>query len=38
MPDHQCADAGRHDARILAVAEQEIAAHGANASPEQIAR
>ncbi|MFD7653853.1 TetR/AcrR family transcriptional regulator [Actinosynnema sp. NPDC059797] len=38
MPDRQRADARRNYARILAVAEQEVAAHGANASLEQIAR
>lgn len=38
MPDHQRADARRNYARILAVAEREVAAHGANASLEQIAR
>ncbi|MQY05022.1 TetR/AcrR family transcriptional regulator [Actinomadura macrotermitis] len=34
----QRADARRNHARILAVAEQEVAAHGAGASLEQIAR
>ncbi|GAA2728493.1 TetR/AcrR family transcriptional regulator [Actinocorallia aurantiaca] len=34
----QRADARRNYARILAVAEEEVAAHGANASLEQIAR
>ncbi|MFD3520194.1 TetR/AcrR family transcriptional regulator [Streptomyces sp. NPDC058653] len=34
----QRADARRNYARILAVAEQEVAAHGADASLEQIAR
>ncbi|MFD7665429.1 TetR/AcrR family transcriptional regulator [Streptomyces sp. NPDC059788] len=38
MPDGQRADARRNHARILAVAEQEVAAHGADASLEQIAR
>ncbi|MEU7694397.1 TetR/AcrR family transcriptional regulator [Microbispora hainanensis] len=38
MPERQRADARRNYARILAVAEQEVAAHGANASLEQIAR
>lgn len=38
MPEHQRADARRNYARVLAVAEQEIAAHGAGASLEQIAR
>ena len=38
MPDQQRADARRNHARILAVAEREVAAHGANASLEQIAR
>nr|WP_042179348.1 TetR/AcrR family transcriptional regulator [Kibdelosporangium sp. MJ126-NF4]CEL13773.1 Transcriptional regulator, TetR family [Kibdelosporangium sp. MJ126-NF4]CTQ88141.1 Transcriptional regulator, TetR family [Kibdelosporangium sp. MJ126-NF4] len=39
MPDqHQRADARRNYTRILAVAEQEVATHGANASLEQIAR
>lgn len=38
MPDHQRADARRNYARILAVAEEEVAAHGAGASLEQIAR
>ncbi|WP_431977023.1 TetR/AcrR family transcriptional regulator [Micromonospora haikouensis] len=36
--DHQRADARRNYARILAVAEQEVAAHGGGASLEQIAR
>ncbi|QFZ17690.1 TetR/AcrR family transcriptional regulator [Saccharothrix syringae] len=36
--DHRRADARRNYARILAVAEQEVAAHGAQASLEQIAR
>ena len=34
----QRADARRNYARILAVAEEEVAAHGADASLEQIAR
>ncbi|MEV0616616.1 TetR/AcrR family transcriptional regulator [Nonomuraea sp. NPDC050404] len=38
MPDRQRADARRNYARILAVAEQEVAAHGAGASLEQISR
>lgn len=38
MPDHQRADARRNYARILAVAEAEVAAHGSAASLEQIAR
>jgi AcrR family transcriptional regulator len=38
MPDRQRSDARRNYARILAVAEAEVAAHGANASLEQIAR
>jgi AcrR family transcriptional regulator len=38
MPDHRRADARRNYARVLAVAEQEVAAHGAGASLEQIAR
>jgi AcrR family transcriptional regulator len=38
MPDTQRADARRNYARILAVAEEEVAAHGAGASLEQIAR
>jgi AcrR family transcriptional regulator len=38
MPEHQRADARRNYARILAVAEREVAAHGAGASLEQIAR
>lgn len=38
MPEHQRADARRNYARVLAVAEEEIAAHGAGASLEQIAR
>ncbi|MEV7679992.1 TetR/AcrR family transcriptional regulator [Streptomyces sp. NPDC088341] len=38
MPDRQRADARRNYARILAVAEEEVAAHGAGASLEQIAR
>ncbi|MFC5747368.1 TetR/AcrR family transcriptional regulator [Actinomadura rugatobispora] len=38
MPDRQRADARRNYARILAVAEEEVAAHGAAASLEQIAR
>ncbi|GAB3949910.1 TetR/AcrR family transcriptional regulator [Kribbella albertanoniae] len=38
MPNQQRADARRNYARILAVAEAEVAAHGANASLEQIAR
>ncbi|MGW5860551.1 TetR/AcrR family transcriptional regulator [Streptomyces sp. NPDC055239] len=35
---HQRADARRNYARILAVAEEEVATHGGNASLEQIAR
>jgi AcrR family transcriptional regulator len=38
MPDGQRADARRNYTRILAVAEEEVAAHGAGASLEQIAR
>ncbi|MGH3374268.1 MAG: TetR/AcrR family transcriptional regulator [Actinoallomurus sp.] len=38
MPDRQRADARRNYTRILAVAEEEVAAHGADASLEQIAR
>ncbi|GAB2848280.1 TetR/AcrR family transcriptional regulator [Actinoallomurus bryophytorum] len=38
MPDRRRADARRNYARILAVAEEEVAAHGADASLEQIAR
>jgi AcrR family transcriptional regulator len=38
MPDRQRADARRNYSRILAVAEAEVAAHGAGASLEQIAR
>jgi AcrR family transcriptional regulator len=38
MPGPQRADARRNYARILAVAEEEVAAHGAGASLEQIAR
>lgn len=38
MPDGQRADARRNYARILAVAEEEVAAQGAGASLEQIAR
>ncbi|PSK93722.1 TetR family transcriptional regulator [Murinocardiopsis flavida] len=38
MPDRQRADARRNYARILAVAEEEVAAHGTDASLEQIAR
>ncbi|MFB9831200.1 TetR/AcrR family transcriptional regulator [Actinoallomurus acaciae] len=38
MPDRQRADARRNYGRILAVAEDEIAAHGADASLERIAR
>ncbi|GAB3680227.1 TetR/AcrR family transcriptional regulator [Saccharopolyspora tripterygii] len=38
MPDQQRADARRNYARILAVAEEEVAARGAEASLEQIAR
>ena len=38
MPEQQRADARRNHALILAVAEDEVAAHGANASLEQIAR
>lgn len=37
-PVQQRADARRNHARILAVAEREVAAHGAQASLEQIAR
>jgi AcrR family transcriptional regulator len=38
MPEHRRADARRNYARILAVAEEEVAAHGAGASLERIAR
>ncbi|NJP99927.1 TetR/AcrR family transcriptional regulator [Streptomyces zingiberis] len=38
MPEHRRADARRNYARILTVAEEEVAAHGADASLEQIAR
>lgn len=38
MADRQRADARRNYERILAVAEQEVAVHGGNASLEQIAR
>ncbi len=38
MAEHQRADARRNYTRILAVAEEEVAAHGAGASLEQIAR
>lgn len=38
MPERQRADARRNYAHILAVAENEVAAHGADASLEQIAR
>ncbi|WP_051707112.1 MULTISPECIES: TetR/AcrR family transcriptional regulator [unclassified Streptomyces] len=38
MPDRQRADARRNYARILAIAEKEVAAHGADASLERIAR
>jgi AcrR family transcriptional regulator len=38
MPDRQRADAQRNYARILTVAEEEVAAHGSGASLEQIAR
>ncbi|MEV0085400.1 helix-turn-helix domain-containing protein [Saccharopolyspora sp. NPDC050642] len=38
MSEHQRADARRNYARILAVAEEEVAAQGAGASLEQIAR
>ncbi|TQM32964.1 TetR/AcrR family transcriptional regulator [Nocardia bhagyanarayanae] len=38
MPERQRADARRNYARVLAVAEAEVAAHGAGASLEQIAR
>ena len=38
MPDRQRSDAQRNYARILAVAEAEVAVHGAGASLEQIAR
>ncbi|SDO39031.1 TetR/AcrR family transcriptional regulator [Lentzea jiangxiensis] len=38
MTDRQRADARRNHERILAVAEREVAAHGAQASLEQIAR
>jgi AcrR family transcriptional regulator len=38
MAERQRADARRNYARILAVAEEEVATHGAGASLEQIAR
>jgi AcrR family transcriptional regulator len=38
MTDHQRADARRNYAHILAVAMEEVSAHGAGASLEQIAR
>src|ERR1700754_4049074 len=38
MPAHKRADARRNYLRVLAVAEEEIAEHGAGASFEQIAR
>ncbi|WP_157254425.1 TetR/AcrR family transcriptional regulator [Nonomuraea typhae] len=38
MPETRRADARRNYARILAVAEEEVATHGADASLEQIAR
>lgn len=38
MTEHRRADARRNHARVLAVAEREVAAHGAGASLEQIAR
>ncbi|MGW3957975.1 TetR/AcrR family transcriptional regulator [Streptomyces sp. NPDC004752] len=38
MSETRRADARRNYARILAVAEEEVTAHGANASLEQIAR
>ncbi|MFS8199340.1 TetR/AcrR family transcriptional regulator [Streptomyces sp. CWNU-52B] len=38
MSDHRRADARRNYARILTVAEEEVAARGADASLEQIAR
>ncbi|NYE73134.1 TetR/AcrR family transcriptional regulator [Microlunatus parietis] len=38
MPDHRRADARRNYALILAVAEEEVSARGADASLEQIAR
>ncbi|MEV0277484.1 helix-turn-helix domain-containing protein [Streptomyces sp. NPDC050610] len=38
MPDRQRADARRNYTRIFAVAEEEVAARGADASLEQIAR
>ncbi|MFG2226682.1 TetR/AcrR family transcriptional regulator [Streptomyces sp. NPDC048644] len=38
MPETRRADARRNYARILTVAEREVAAHGADASLEQIAR
>ncbi|MFC7624674.1 TetR/AcrR family transcriptional regulator [Microlunatus sp. GCM10028923] len=38
MPEHRRADARRNYALILAVAEEEVSAHGAEASLEQIAR
>jgi AcrR family transcriptional regulator len=38
MPEGQRADARRNYTRVLAVAEEEVATHGAGASLEQIAR
>ncbi|MFI6350042.1 TetR/AcrR family transcriptional regulator [Streptomyces sp. NPDC050560] len=38
MPERRRADAARNYARILAVAEEEVAVHGGAASLEQIAR
>ncbi|WP_433870673.1 TetR/AcrR family transcriptional regulator [Saccharopolyspora sp. CA-218241] len=38
MPDRRRADARRNYTRILLVAEEEVAAHGVDASLEQIAR
>ncbi|MFQ6396885.1 TetR/AcrR family transcriptional regulator [Nocardia sp. KC 131] len=38
MPEQQRADARRNYARVLAVAEEQVAAYGAGASLEQIAR
>ncbi|RKT54677.1 TetR/AcrR family transcriptional regulator [Saccharothrix australiensis] len=38
MPEHRRADARRNYARVLAAADAEVAAHGAGASLEQIAR
>jgi AcrR family transcriptional regulator len=38
MADHQRADARRNYALVLTVAAEQVAAHGANASLEQIAR